>query len=460
MKIMIKNGQIITAEEVFQADLLIEDGRIRAIGSALQADGAEVVDASGRYIFPGCIDVHTHLDLDVGIARAVDDFYDGTVAAACGGTTAIVDHMAFGPLHAPLHHQFEVYKALAVDKAVIDYGFHGVANYVDDAIITELETMMADGISSLKAYMTYAGKLNDAEILQILKKMKEINGVTAFHCENHDVIEYLKKKFVAEGKLDPTYHPQSRPNLAEAEAVERVLKLARLAGDAPVYIVHLSTKEGLEAIRHARSLGQKNIIVETCPQYLVLTDEVYRRKDALKFVMSPPLRKQEDCDALWEGLADGSIQIVGTDHCPFNYQLEKQMGKDNFTKCPNGAPGIEERFMLLYTEGVGKGRLSLQQLVKVLAKYPAQAYGLYPEKGGLQPGADADFFVFNPQGKKLITHTDMHSACDYTAYEGHEVWGQIEKVYQRGELIVDQQKFVGSKGRGRFVKRKPFTGFN
>lgn len=454
MKTIIKNGHIFTEAEDYRADILIQGGKIVCIGEELSGEGAQVIDAEGCYVLPGAVDVHTHMDLDVGISRAVDDFYDGTVAAACGGTTSIVDHMAFGPAKVPLHHQFEVYKKLAGGKAVVDYGFHGTAQHVDDGILNELEAMAKDGIPSVKAYLTYGFKLNDADILQILKKMKEIGGVTAFHCENHDVVEYLKSKYRREGKTAPIYHAKSRPNLAEAEAVARVLRLADLAEDAPVYIVHLSCRESLEAVRDARRRGQKNIFVETCPQYLVLTEECYRREDGLKYVMSPPLRTERDCEALWEGLADGSIQVVATDHCPFNYGKEKQMGKGDFTACPNGAPGVEERLMLLFSEGVAKGRISMNRLVKALCTEPARIYGLYPDKGVLQPGADADLVILDPKAGGTLTHGQMHGAADYTAYEGMQIQGKIRQVLLRGSVIASGGRFLGEKGKGRFIRRK------
>ena len=414
----------------------------------------------GKYVFPGAVDVHTHMDLDVGISRAVDDFYDGTVAAVCGGTTAIVDHMAFGPEGVPLHHMFREYEKLAGGKAVIDYGFHGTMQHLDDDILAELETMMSDGIPSVKLYMTYNYKMNDAEILQTLRKMKEIHGITAFHCENHEVTEFLKKENREKGNLAPIYHAKSRPNAVEAEAVERVLRLAKMAGDAPVYIVHLSCKESLEAVRAARNAGQENIFVETCPQYLTLTEEKYLEKDGLKYIMSPPLRTQADCDALWEGIADGSVQVVATDHCPFNYGKEKQMGKDDFTCCPNGAPGVEERFPILFSEGVKKGRITLQRLVEVACTNPCRIYGLAPEKGDICPGADADLVILDPDAVYVLTHDRMHGAVDYTMYEGKEIRGEIDLVMQRGNVLVKDNVFVGEKGAGRFIHRKPFTGLD
>lgn len=458
MKTIIKNGTVVSGTGSYKADILIENEKITCVGENLQAEDAQIIDAEGKYVLPGAVDVHTHFDLDVGFTRAVDDFYDGTVAAACGGTTSVVDHMAFGPAGIPLHYQFDVYKGLAGDKAVIDYGFHGTAQHVDDSIIAELETMMADGIPSVKAYMTYGFKLNDADILQILQKMKEINGITAFHCENHDLVEFMKAKLKAEGKTAPIYHAKSRPNMVEAEAVERVCTLGKMAGDAPVYVVHLSTKEGLDAIRAARQNGQKNIFAETCPQYLTLTEDRYNDEDGLKYIMSPPLRTQADCDALWEGLADGSIQVVATDHCPFKYGVEKQMGKDDFTACPNGAPGVEERLIVMYSEGVAKGKITINQLVDTLCTNPSKIYGLYPQKGAIQPGADGDIVILDPAKTGTMTWDKMHGAGDYTSYEGMEIQGQIDLVMQRGNVIVKDNQFMGQKGAGRFIHRKPYAG--
>ena len=456
-KTIVKNGMVVAPGETYRADILIEDGVVREIGTGLFDPEAEVIDAVGKYVIPGGVDVHTHMDLQAGKSRAVDDFYDGTVAAACGGTTTIVDHMAFGPQGCDLHHQLNEYHRLADGKAVIDYGFHGVAQHVNREILAELEDMVRDGVPSVKVYLTYDFKLNDAEAFQILKRMKELGGVTAFHCENHDIVEYYRRTYRENGDTEPIYHAKSRPNLAEAEAVARVLNLARLAGDAPVYIVHLSCKESLEAVRDARAKGQKNIFVETCPQYLTLTEERYEGADGLKYIMSPPLRTEEDCARLWEGLAQGDIQVVATDHCPFNFNKEKQLGKDDCTLCPNGAPGVEERLPLLFSEGVMGGRISVNRLVETLCTNPARIYGLYPQKGILLPGSDADLVIIDPKAEYVITHDRMHGAVDYTAYEGVKVKGAVELVMQRGSVVARGTAFTGERGAGRFIHRKPRT---
>lgn len=465
-RLLIKNGKVVSPAEVYEADICIEDGIIVQIGKNLDERTEETegqkdifltkIDACGGYVLPGGVDVHTHMDLDVGFSRAVDDFYTGTIAAACGGTTTIVDHMAFGPAGCPLHHQLEEYHRLADGKAVIDYGFHGTIQHVDDDILAELETMAQDGVTSAKVYLTYGFKINDDMVLEVLRRMKELSGITAFHCENHDVIEHLKRKYVRSGKISPWYHAKSRPNIAEAEAVRRVLYLARLAGDAPVYIVHLSCKESLEAVREARKSGQKNIFVETCTQYLTLTEERYKDRDGLKYVMSPPLRTKEDVEALWEGVIDGTIQIVATDHCPFCYGKEKQMGKDDFTKCPNGGPGVEERMIVLYSEGVAKGRIDICRFVDLACTAPARVYGLYPKKGIIEPGSDGDIIILSPSVERVMKHEDMHGKADYTAYEGMKVKGEIQYVVQRGNILFAQGKFTGEKGAGMYLHRSPY----
>lgn len=456
MKIIIKNGMIVSPSEEYIADILIEDEKIVSIGTNILSDNCKVIDATNKYVLPGAIDVHTHLDLDVGIARAVDDFYTGTVAAACGGTTTIVDHIAFGPNKCRLRHQIEEYHKLADEVSVIDYGFHGVIQHTKNNCLDEIEELIDEGISSFKVYLTYDFKLNDAEVLEVLLKMKELGCMTAFHAENHHIINHLRKKYVEEGKTDPIYHAKSRPDYCESEAISRLINISSIAGDAPIYIVHLSSEKGLEVIKKAREDGHRNIFVETCPQYLLLTEDKYLQdnNEGLKYIMSPPLRLQQDCDALWRGLSKGDIDVIATDHCPFNFRKEKQMGKDDFTKCPNGAPGVEERVRVIFSEGVMKNKISINKFVETMCTNPAKIYGLYPKKGILQPGSDADIVIINPNDKEILTKSEMKSAVDYTAYEGMEIECKIDIVMQRGNIIVENNKFLGKKGDGNFLKRK------
>jgi len=455
MKI-IKNGTIVSPSETYVADILIDDGKIINIGANISLEDVEIIDASGKYVLPGAVDVHTHFDLQSGASRAVDDFYSGSVAAVCGGTTTIVDHLAFGPNGCKLEHQVDLYHRLAEGRAVIDYSFHGVVQYVNDHILDEMEELVEQGITSFKIYLTYDFKLSDEEIYRILKKAKELNVVITVHAENHEVINHLRHTFIAEGKTAPIYHAKSRPDDCEAEAVGRMIHLANMAGGTPIYIVHLSTKKGLRVVEDARKNGYTNIFLETCPQYLTLTEEKYLadHDEGLKYIMSPPLRKQKDCEALWQGLADNQIQVIGTDHCPFDFHGDKQLGRDNFTLCPNGAPGVEERVRVVFSEGVMKNRISINQFVAAICTNPAKTFGLYPQKGILQPGSDADIVIINPAETEIITKARMQSAVDYTVYEGLEVQGKIDLVFQRGEIAVKNNQFLGKRGQGKFIKRK------
>ena len=458
MKKLIKNGMIATDTEVFNGDILIDGEKIIEIGRSVIADDAEVIDASGKYVIPGAVDVHTHMDLDVGFARAIDDFYDGTVAAACGGTTTIVDHMAFGPKDCSLWHQVNEYHRMADGNAVVDYGFHGVFQHLHESTLEEMkEIMEKEGITSFKVYMTYDYRLHDDEIFRVLRAAKEAGIVITVHCENHGVITQLRKEFVEEGKTEAKYHPLSRPDRCEAEAVNRMIHLAAMAGDAPLYIVHLSSAEGLHEVQKARAEHRPNLGVETCIQYLILTDKEYEDpEEGLKAIMSPPLRKDQDREELWKALADGTIDTVATDHCPFHYKAgkaEKQYGKDDFTKCPNGAPGVQERLMLLFSEGFMKGRLSLPQVVKYSSSNPCRMFGMYPQKGSLEQGTDADIVIIDPEKKTKINTDYIKGASDYSCYDGMELEGRIEKVFLRGEEIVSEGELLGKSGDGRYLKR-------
>lgn len=455
MKWLIKNGTIASEEKTFLADLLLEDDKIIKIDTNIEDAEAKCIDAEGCYVMPGAVDIHTHMDLDVGIARAIDDFYTGTIAAACGGTTTIIDHMAFGPKGCNLMHQVKEYHKLADHNAVVDYGFHGVFQHVNDDILKEMKKVVKDeGITSFKIYMTYDYKLSDEDIVRVLKQAKEDGILITVHCENDGIVSYFRKKFVGGGKTEVRYHPLSRPNEAEAEAVNRMLYLASAIGDAPVYIVHLSTKEGLEEIRQAKKRGQKHIGVETCPQYLLLTDDLYDdSSEGLKAVMAPPLRKPADNESLWDGLKNNEIDTVATDHCPFTFKRQKQQGADDFTKCPSGAPGVEERLSLLYSEGVCKGKISMEQLVKYACTNPAKVGGVYPQKGTLSVGSDADIVIFNPKKKWTMTKKKMYGAADYTCYEGREIEGKIDLVMQRGKILVKDGEFLGERGDGKYLKR-------
>ncbi|MEL7597246.1 MAG: dihydropyrimidinase [Clostridiaceae bacterium] len=456
MATIIKNGTIVTASDTYLGDIYIEDGIIKEISVELQKDCENVINAKGKYVIPGGVDVHTHLNLDVGIAVANDDFYTGTVAAACGGTTCIVDHMGFGPKGCNLQHQVDVYHGYADGEAVIDYGFHGVIQHVNHDILNEVNKIVnEEGIPSFKIYMTYDYKVSDEEALKVLLRLKELGGITTVHPENNDAVNYLRRDFVSKGLTSPIYHALSRPPECEAEAISRIINLASVAGDAPLYIVHLSSALGLQQVKIAQERGQR-IYAETCPQYLLLDEERYKEanNEGLKYIMSPPLRKKENQDKLWKALKDGNISTVATDHCPFAFNKEKQMGKDDFTKCPNGVPGIEERIPLMFSEGVMKKRISINRFVDVCCTTPAKIFGLYPQKGVIQVGADADIVLIDPNKEVTLTKNVLHENVDYTAYEGLKLKGYPVLTMCRGKVIVENNCFIGEKGYGRFIKRQ------
>ena len=456
MKLLLKNATIVTAEESFSGDVLVESGLITQIGKDLITEADRVVYLEGKYLIPGGVDAHTHFNLDVGIAVAADDFYTGTVAAACGGTTTIIDHMGFGPAGCTLHHQLDKYKADAETDAVIDYGFHGVIQHINDEIIDEMESMVDDGICSFKGYMTYDYKLQDAEMKIIMKRLGYLGAMTTVHAEAHNEIQELRVRYIAEDKTEAIYHAKSRPVKSEVEAIERMIKISEAADDAPLYVVHLSSGDGLDAIRKARKNG-RNIYAETCPQYLFLDESNYEEEDdnGLKYVMSPPLRERENNERLWQGIADGSIQTVATDHCPFDFEFKKELGSSDFTKCPNGAPGVEARIALMYSEGVGKKRINLNRFVDIVSTAPAKLFGIYPQKGSISVGADADLVIIDPNKEVTIRHKNLHENVDYTPYEGMEVRGYPVMTISRGEIIVEDGRFTGQRGRGKFLKRKP-----
>lgn len=456
MSLLIKNGIIVTATDIYNGDIYIDNGIITEIGIEILKKADEVIDAKGMYIIPGGVDVHTHFNLDVGIAVANDDFYTGTVAAACGGTTTIVDHMGFGPKDCNLKHQVDLYHKYADNNAVIDYSFHGVIQHINEEILEEMKSIVEEeGISSFKAYLTYDYKIDDEDMVKVFERLKELGGITTVHCENHGSIKYLRDRFVKDGLTSPKYHALSRPEEAEGEAVNRMINLAKISGDAPLYVVHLSTKLGLEYIKMARERGQK-IYAETCPQYLILDKGKYEleNNEGLKYIMSPPLRESYNCEELWKGINEGYIQTIATDHCPFSFLKDKQLGKDDFTKCPNGAPGVEERIPLIFSEGVIKGKISINKFVEVCSTNPAKIFGLYPKKGTIQVGSDGDLVIIDPDKEEVLNINKLHSNVDYTAYEGVKVKGYPVMTISNGKVIFDRGSFLGKKGRGRFIKRK------
>lgn len=453
MGLLLKNANIVTDKDKFLADVYIENGVISKIGENLNVKAERIIDLTGKYLMPGGIDVHTHFDIDVGIARSADNFYTGSLAAAYGGTTTIVDHMGFGPKGCNLHHQLDYYHNLAKDS-VIDYSFHGVIQHIDQNILGEIDQMIEDGIPSFKGYMTYGYKLSDIEMLKLSEKLSKSGGLLTVHPENNDIIDFFREKFAAENKLSPIYHAKSRPDKCEGEAVNRMIDITNMT-NCPLYIVHLSCNDALEHIKKAIDKGQK-VYAETCPQYLVLDEDLYNRKDGVKYICSPPIREKSHQDKLWEGIQNGYIQTIATDHCSFNYELKKEMGEKDFRNCPNGLPGVETRMSIIFSEGVSKGRINLNKFVELVSTNPAKIFGMYPKKGAIQIGSDADLVVIDPKLKKIITAKELHENVDYTPFEGIEIVGCPVMTISQGEVIVEHNKFVGEKGRGKFIKRNPF----
>ena len=458
--LLVKNGLVVTEDAEQVCDILCSGGKIRQIGKELPVRSAdssdtEVIDAAGKIVIPGGVDVHTHLCLDTGSAVVSDDFYTGTLAAAWGGTTTIVDHPGFGPTGCTLDHQIKKYHQLAEGRAVIDYSFHGVIQHVDENVLAAMGTLADEGITSYKVYTTYGYKLSDDSIYRVLKRAGELGLLIAVHPENDGVVNYLREKFRAEGKTAPRYHPLSRPAECEAEAIGRMILLAKMAGDAPLYIVHLTNALGLEFIKNARKRGQKNLYAETCTQYLLLDESLYSLPgmEGLKYLMCPPLRTAADGEALWQGLA-ADINTVATDHCPFMFETQKILGRDDFTQCPSGAPGVEERIPLMYSEGVAKKRLSLRCFTELCCTIPAKIFGFYPQKGVLKEGSDADIVIIDPGKRVFLNHERLHANVDYSAYEGIETQGYPVCTISRGEVIIRDGAANAVPGRGKFIKRQ------
>jgi dihydropyrimidinase len=452
---LIKNGTIVTAVDQYRGDILIEDEKIVLIGSTLAEIHADkTFDAAGKYVLPGGIDVHTHLDMPFGGSKSADDFESGTIAAAFGGTTSIVD-FAIQYRGQTLHHAWETWMKKAERKAVIDYGFHMIMTDLNDQTEQEMDALVRQGVTSFKLFMAYRGvfMLDDASIFKALLRTGQNGGTICMHAENGDVIDVLVQRALAEGKTAPKYHALTRPPRAEAEATHRAIALSEIA-DVPIYIVHLSSAEALEMVTEARDRGLP-AYAETCPQYLFLSYENYEEPgfDGAKYVMSPPLRDKAKQDHLWRGLRQNDLQCISTDHCPFCMKEQKELGRDDFSKIPNGAPGIETRMSLVYDGGVRPGRISLNRFVELTATSPAKIFGLFPRKGTIAPGSDADLVIFDPNRTLTLAAKTLHMNVDYNPYEGREVTGAADTVFSRGRAVIENGAFVGRPGRGSFLKR-------
>lgn len=455
MSILIQNGTLICPEGPIQADLRTEGDKIAQIGPGLPPGDSQVIDASGRLIFPGFIDTHTHFEMNKGLPNeTADDWASGTLAALAGGTTTVLD-FAEPDRGASLASALETWHSRADGRASCHYGFHMTIKDWNPQIRGELADMTAAGITSYKVYLAYDNlRVSDGTALEVVRAVGEQGGIVGCHCENGDFVTAGIAAQKAAGNLSPAAHPLSRPGLVEAEAVSRWLAVGELAG-CPVNIVHLSTKRGLELVRAARARGQK-VYVESCPQYLLLDDSRYRLPgfEAAKFVLSPPLRGKDDQNALWDGLQAGEIDTIGTDHCSFHFKGVKELGRADFSKIPNGIPGVEHRPVLMYTCGVAEGRITTHQLMKLLSEQPAKLFGMYPQKGALAAGSDADLVILDPNHTGSITAARQHQKVDYTPYEGFEVRCRVEAVVLSGQMAVEDGRVVRP-GQGRFVHRGP-----
>ena len=453
MKTLIVNGTVVTASDELQADVLVDGERVVAIGLGLPRQADRVIDATDRYVMPGAVDVHTHMELPFGGTFASDDFATGTAAAAWGGTTTIVDFavQSFGQ---SLHAGLEQWHQKAQAKAHIDYGFHMIVREINDSILQEMDQLVNEGVPSFKLFMAYPGvfMLDDGAIFKAMSRTADNGGLIMMHAENGGAIDVLVQRFLAEGKRDPINHGLTRPASMEGEATHRAIALAELAGVA-VYIVHLSSKDALDAVRAARDQAAP-AFAETCPQYLYLSlDDLARPGfEGAKYVCSPPLRPQRHQEDLWTGLVQNDLQLVATDHCPFDYKDQKVLGKGDFSKIPNGLPGVEDRFSLIFHGGVNSGRITPSRFVELVATAPAKMFGLYPRKGTIAVGSDADLVVWDKDREVVINSGLLHSSCDYTPYEGMAVRGWPAVVLSRGEVVVEEGKLLATPGRGQFLR--------
>ena len=454
-RILFRRGTVVTAEGSYAADVLVEDDKVVAVGTGLPTEGAEVVDASGKLVMPGFIDAHTHMAMPFGGTVTADDWATGTEAAAAGGTTTIID-FALQEEGGTLAQAVEAWSEKASGKAVIDYGFHVAITDLRDDIKAELPSLAGKGVASVKIFMAYKGTplyTEDDDLFETLQLSKDAGVLVLVHAENGDVIAKLQQQALARGDTDPKFHALTRPPEVEAEATNRAIRLAEVAG-APILVVHVSCAPALEAIHLAHERGQ-TVYAETCPQYFALEYEDLAKEgfEGAKFVCSPPLRDPSNRPALWNGLKVGDLQIFGSDHCAFNFEGQKELGRDDFTLIPNGLPGAEERAMTLWTLGVREGKLSENQFVAVLSTNQARIYGAYPHKGTLAPGADADVVLWDPELTITATAENRHGNADYTPYEGMTFHGGPAAVYVRGNPVYKDGEIVGERGSGRFVER-------
>src|SRR5215213_1461548 len=458
MSILIKNGRVITADADYVADIFVEGETISTIGKNLDVKADKEIDASGKLVFPGGIDPHVHLDMPFMGTYSSDNYETGTRAALFGGTTMVIDFILQKQGNS-LQDALKEWKSRSDNNCVGDYSFHMAVTDFNDTTKAEIKTMIQEeGITSFKTFMAYKGALmiDDRQMIGLMEEVKKHGGLINVHATNGDMIDYLIQKNRAEGKLSPLYHYLSQPEVTEAEASERFVDMANYTG-CPGYIVHLTCEGALSAVRNATRRNQ-HVFVETCIQYLILDASLYEKDfEGAKWVMSPPLREKKDQATLWAGINQGLVKVVATDHCPFKWQ-QKLMGEKDFSKIPNGHPAIEHRMELLYSEGVNKGRITLNKYVEVACTNPAKIFGMFPQKGTIGIGSDADIVIFDPNEKHTISASAHHMNVDYSAYEGWEVTGKVKTVLLRGKVAIEDNKCKLEKGYGRFVKRGKVDG--
>jgi dihydropyrimidinase len=454
MKVVIRNGRIVTAVDDYSADILVENGTISMIARSIDVEADRVIDARGRLVIPGGIDPHTHMELPFGGTSASDDFETGTIAAAHGGTTTIID-FAVQSKGQSLNQALDNWFAKAEGKTAIDYGFHIICTDLPDTRLPEIRAMIDQGVTSFKLFMAYPGVflVDDATIFKAMGVAGENGGLICMHAENGVVIDAIVQRALAAGHTAPKYHALTRPTKAEAEGVHRAIALADMA-QAPVYIVHLSSSDALDEVTRARDNGIR-AFAETCPQYLFLDYSVYEQPgfEGAKYVMTPPIREQWNQEKLWRGLQFNDLQVVSTDHCPFCFKEQKELGRDDFSKIPNGGPGVEHRMSLIYNGGVAQGRIPVNRFVELTSTAAAKIFGLFPRKGTIAVGSDADIVIFDPDEEMTISAKTHHMRVDYSCYEGMKVRGVTKTVLSRGEVVIDEGRYVGRKGRGEFLKR-------
>jgi len=455
MKTLIKNGRIVTAVDDYHGDILIEGERISVIGEYLEMEADQVIDAEGLLVIPGGIDAHTHMDMPFGGTTSADNFETGTRAAAHGGTTTIID-FAIQNKGQSLYEALDTWHAKAAGKAAIDYGFHMITTDMPRERLSEMKKLIdQEGVTSFKLFMAYPGVLlvDDATIFRAMVTAGEQGGLICMHAENGVVINEIVQYALEQGCTAPKFHALTRPTKAEAEGVNRAIALSEMAG-SPVYIVHLSCYDALKKIKEARDEGIP-AFAETCPQYLFLDISHNEREnfEGAKYVMTPPLREKWNQEELWTGLRMNDLQTVSTDHCPFCFANQKQLGKDDFSKIPNGGPGVENRMSLIYTGGVVQGRINLNRFVEITSTSAAKIFGLFPRKGTIAVGSDADIVLFDPDKKWTISAKNHHMNVDYNCYEGMNVQGEARYVFSRGKLVIDKGQYLGKMGDGSYLKR-------